>query len=114
MKEFDKWIESGYYKYDPIEGKVVSIFGWILGFTANSHRGGQYLINSRQGRMQTTMGRLAWRLYYGEWPDKRLQYKDGNSFNIKICNLYIANRELPAVGKFSTLLKGISNESKRT
>jgi hypothetical protein len=113
MKEFDIWIKDGYYNYDPIKGKIWNRYHRYVGFTANGKKGEQYVVNSRCYKKQTTMARLAWRIYYGEWPAKRLSFRDKSSFNIKIDNMYIPTYPLPTLGKFSTLLNGITNDSAR-
>lgn len=38
-----------------------------------------------------SMARIAWAMYYGEWPTSRVLYKDGDGKNIKIANLYLSN-----------------------
>lgn len=38
-----------------------------------------------------TGGQLAWLLHYGEWPRNRLRFEDGDTLNLKISNLSLAN-----------------------
>jgi len=35
--------------------------------------------------------KLAWALYYGEWPDSRICFKDNDTLNLRIENLYQTN-----------------------
>ncbi len=57
--------------------------------------------------------RVAWLIYYKEWPSGHLDHKDGNKANIKISNLRLAtysqnngNRK-KSLGK-SSVYKGVS------
>ncbi len=119
MKEFEALIQINYYVYNAINGTITRRNGHdaCMGQSAGKGRGVRYVVRLPGSRQtQTTAARLAWRLYYGEWPRDKIMFKDKDSFNIRISNMYSNNFPLPtqkSMGKFSTLLNGISNESKR-
>jgi hypothetical protein len=79
------------YRYDPEEGKLYSVVtGKSVGYT--THRG--YFVSKRTVHKVTSlrMGPLCWFLYYKELPEQDVKYKDGNIFNLRIDNLFVAQR----------------------
>lgn len=91
-----------YLNYDPDTG----VFTWIKKSAKNVMAG------SIAGTVKTTRmtkdglcmryryikldgdypaARLAWAMYYGEWPQSRVRFMDGDGLNLKIDNLTLSN-----------------------
>jgi hypothetical protein len=116
MKEFEDLIKLKYYHYNAINGTITKRNGddACIIQSSGKNRSVRYMVRVPGSvEKQTTAARLAWRLHYGEWPKYRLVFKDKDSFNIRISNMCYNSATEESVGKFSTLLNGISNESKR-
>lgn len=88
-----------FLKYDPENGSIT----WIkkpaknvaIGSEAGSAKGGsgrnsmyRYL---RLQKIDFTAARAAWALHYGEWPEARVFFVDGDINNIRISNLRLSN-----------------------
>jgi hypothetical protein len=117
MKEFEVLIKEKYFIYNAINGTITRHNGAnaCLTQSVGKNRGVRCVVRvPGSAKKQTSAARLAWRLYYGEWPNEPIAFKDKDSFNIRIANMYTLNSPLPILGKFSILLRGISNESKRS
>lgn len=44
----------------------------------------------RLNNLESPATRVAWLLHYGEWPDRTIQFKDGDTTNLRIDNLKLA------------------------
>jgi hypothetical protein len=72
--------------YFPEQGTLVSKDGKVLRDLRKDGYVQLYIENQRQ-----YAHRVAWRLYYGEWPDRSIDHIDGNKSNNKISNLRLAD-----------------------
>ena len=78
------------YKYDPDTGEILKVSGSSykkIGFVDS--RG--YLTISHKG-ISLKGHRMAYALYYGEWPDNELDHINRNSLDNRISNLRLADR----------------------
>ena len=62
---------------------------------------------------QTPASRVAWLLTYGEWPDTNIVYKDGDTRNLKIANLGLAQFPTKHVMKDGRKTYKMSTEAQR-
>lgn len=99
IKHIEISVLREFLKYDPDTGSII----WIkrpaknipIGSEAGSIKGGagknseyRYI---RLQKTDFTAARAAWALYYGEWPDARVLFEDGDITNFRIVNLKLSN-----------------------
>ena len=72
----------------------------------------QYLYIIYLGR-EMTASRVAWLLYYREWPSKIVQFVDGDNTNFKISNLKLAMFESTRVSQDGRIKHRLSKEASR-
>ena len=95
--------------YDPDTGEFVGVRGWAVGWVDDSTGG---YIRVKYKGVQVLAHRLAWFLYYGEWPDGELDHIDRNPLNNRIDNLRLADRSLNcrnSVGYGRNGIKGVQD-----
>ena len=103
------------WSYDPVTGKII----WLISIPpaeALEEAGSLHSAGYKQLCLDQTMylaHRVAWFLYYGEWPKENLDHIDGDRLNNKITNLRIANKQQNAWNRLprknvTSLYKGVS------
>lgn len=70
------------FAYDPTTGHILKD-GSVVGYT---HNNGYLYVSQGRGRKHLAH-RLAWYLYYGQWPTGNIDHKDRDKSNNKIDNL---------------------------
>lgn len=88
-KIVDKLVEK-YFSYNHKTGKIINIYKRcdkiLIGDEPGSLSDGGYIIISVKNN-KIRAHRLAWRLYYKNWPKKQLDHINGNRSDNRICNL---------------------------
>jgi hypothetical protein len=88
--------------YDPETGKIfwksktakkimVGMEAGCVHRTKAREDGGGYYRYIRVLKKSIPAARVAWLLHYGEWPVGKIQFVDGNTLNLTIVNLRLAN-----------------------
>ena len=70
-----------HFRYDPESGLLYNKIGKQVGSYTRKY--GRVLYRGRQ----IYIARLAWLLYYGEWPEGEIDHKNGDTHDNRICNL---------------------------
>lgn len=73
------------FSYDPITG-IVEDKSEIFSFSLIHPNGKKYL-RTTIGNKQFLAHRIAWFIYYGEWPSKHIDHINGNGIDNRINNL---------------------------
>ena len=95
---------SSIVSYSPHSGEFVwkvstgtrSKAGQRAGTWLRLQNGKDYYSVTYKGRKYSG-AQLAWLLHYGEWPDRSVFYVDGNSLNLRIANLKLADHKAERV-----------------
>jgi hypothetical protein len=77
------------FQYDPITGIVSRITGDKAGEPFGGLTAKKYLAGSIDGK-HVLVHRLAWRLHYGEWPERMLDHRNGKKHENQLENLRMA------------------------
>lgn len=102
------------FRYDPVTGKIYreyAVAGKFAGTECGNHQKDYIYVSYHRRRILAH--RLAWALYYGEWPRKPIDHINCNRHDNRIANLRLVtvaenNRNRPKQSNNTTGYKGVT------